>query len=70
MDKAYFDLNVALEALAENLRTLPDAGARLVPDLSDSAVADPALVSGAQQRTQDDIKRIAAERESAGRLIR
>jgi hypothetical protein len=68
MDQSYFDANLALEALAETLRTLPDAGARLVPDVSDNALPEPGLVAAAQQRTQDDLKRIAAEREGAGQL--
>jgi len=68
MDQSYFDLNVVLEALAENLRSLPDASARLIPDVRAAALTDPAFVAAVQQRTQDDLKRIADERAGAGRL--
>jgi len=59
---------VSLEALAENLRSLPDASARLIPDVRAAALTDPAFVAAVQQRTQDDLKRIADERAGAGRL--
>jgi hypothetical protein len=68
MDRSYYDLNIALEALAENLRTLPDSGARLVPDAGGSAVVEGGVVLAALRRTQDELKRLAIERERAGQL--
>ena len=55
MDQSYFELNVALQALEEVLRTLPDAAARLVPDVSgERAAREPGLVplrSGGRRTT-------------------
>lgn len=68
MDQAYFDLNVALEAQAELLRTLPDSETRLVPEVGKGALVAEGLILTNLQRTQDDLKRVAAERASAGQL--
>ena len=68
MDQSYYELNVALQALEEVLRALPDAGARLIPDVTASALVEPSVVAAAQERVQEDRKRLATERSSAGRL--
>ena len=68
MDQAYFDLNVALEAQAELLRTLPDSETRLVPEVGKRALVDDSLIAANLQRTQEDLKRLAGERASASQL--
>lgn len=68
MDQAYYELNVSLEALAELLRTLPDSEVRLVPEVGKGALVDEGLIVTNLQRTQEDLKRVAAERASAGQL--
>lgn len=69
MDQAYFDENVALEALAELLRALPETQERLAPQLGRGAVIEEDVVIAAVRRTEDDLKRTAAERENAGKLV-
>lgn len=69
MDQAYFDENVALEALAELLRALPELEERLVPQIDAGALIEQDLIIAAMRRTEDDLKRAAAERESAGKLV-
>jgi len=59
---------VALEALAELLRALPESEERLAPQLGPGALVEQDLIIAAMQRTEDDLKRTAADRESAGKL--
>lgn len=69
MDQAYFEESVALEALVELLRALPETGERLAPQLGRGALVEQDLILSAMRRTEDDLQRTAAERESAGKLV-
>ena len=69
MDQAYFDENVALEALADLLRGLPDSEERLAPQVGKGALVEAGLVDSAAEQAKAELKRASGERSSASGLI-
>ena len=69
MDQAYFDENVALEALADLLRGLPDSEERIAPQVGKAALVEASVVESAAEQAKADLKRASSERSTASGLI-
>ena len=69
MDQAYFEQNVALDALGQLLRSLPETESALEPKLGRAALLPDAAREAALKRVEVDQKKAADDRSKVGGLI-
>jgi hypothetical protein len=68
LERAHFELETSLNALAQLLASLPDAQKRLTPYVDTSLILDDALRLQARQRALDELKRATLDLEKARSL--